>query len=416
MFGPSGNDDLSAPYQTGPRTIDGTQHRIRYVQVRYEYIEINCSKTFIIFAFLRRHRNKLELPVMEDAFGVNNRGDQQEIIEEFDEAKEMVWREEHRRKVRAQKELERNERQQPVEKSDKDVFKMLDELELMEELDTELEAMNIDSNEMLQELMSGARKLPETKERISSVTTEKACVVAPPLLPVESGKFWATSPITDRTNNNSVQNTIDFSGDGGIASDTDDSVASEDDLPAECRFYYQQAESLPNVEKLQFYKHHLAQVQSYLETTTVRTYDEFVSKTDKMFVADYLLNEIDRVRDLISGNEAVVKIDEKVPATIVVPDGTVTKQTTASHRRSVKFSNEDDIKSFSKCEEPRMVGHSSSSEKTINEPSTDGAAAATSEVVSNEEKERLKEYILKMAHMDVNEVKRNMDELYKKVR
>lgn len=367
------------------------------------------------------------MPGNADAFGKDG---EQEILEEFDEAKEKLWREEHRQKVRAQKELERNQRlgdqQSGDKKSDKDIFAMLDELELMEELDTELEAMNIENDEMLLEIMNGVRKLPEPKNRTAHTRNEstplndRVCENAS----VESGKFWAaptSSKITDLTNNNSVQNNKDF----GDASDTDESVASEDDLPAECRFYYQQAESLENVEKLQFYKHHLAEVQSYLETTNVRTYDEFVSKTDKMFVADYLLNEIDRIRDLINSKEVELSTAGNGPSPIAaivdVADKSDGKQTTASHRRSVKFSNEDDVKSFSKCEEPRMVSNSSS-EKVSTEEQPASSTHYKGELntipidATTEEKERMKENIMKIAQMNVAEVKEAMDSLYKKVR
>lgn len=94
----------------------------------------------------------------------------QEIIEECDEAKEAEWRKKHAESVRKQKKLEAEERNKSD--NEKDVFNVLDEYEMMEELADELEDLQIEDNETLEKLMKGEIKVPESKTRIAHSNVE----------------------------------------------------------------------------------------------------------------------------------------------------------------------------------------------------------------------------------------------------
>lgn len=104
--------------------------------------------------------DKMEVPFAEEAFGG------QEIIEEYDDEREKLWREEHRKRIRESKTREAFERQQnKQDNTDRELMEHLEELELMEELEEEIEGLNapIDSDEQLRKLMSGEIKLNEKK-------------------------------------------------------------------------------------------------------------------------------------------------------------------------------------------------------------------------------------------------------------
>lgn len=99
-------------------------------------------------SFLIIHRDRLDLSWDDGIFGQSDEG--QEIIEEYNEEREKEWRERHRIRMREQKKREAYERQHLLnEEGDKDYMAILEEAELMEELETELEEMNVDSDETL---------------------------------------------------------------------------------------------------------------------------------------------------------------------------------------------------------------------------------------------------------------------------
>lgn len=93
-------------------------------------------------------RDRLDLSWDEKVFGLPEK--QQDIIEEYDEEKEKVWRERHRIRMREQKKREADERESLLkEDGDKDYMAILEEAELMEELENDLEQLNVDSDETL---------------------------------------------------------------------------------------------------------------------------------------------------------------------------------------------------------------------------------------------------------------------------
>lgn len=105
--------------------------------------------------------NKLKFP--DDAFGGS---EGREIIEEYHEDEVKAWRRKHAESVRRQKQNEAAERtKQPEEAID--VFDLLDQHEMMEELANDLESMEISDDDKLQKILSGELKVPESIHRIA---------------------------------------------------------------------------------------------------------------------------------------------------------------------------------------------------------------------------------------------------------
>lgn len=86
--------------------------------------------------------NRQTLPKLEEAFP----DDTKEIIEEYNEEAEAEWRKQHRKKEaeyrRKLADLREKQRENPQIKTEEDIFRRLDELELEEELNDELERLH----------------------------------------------------------------------------------------------------------------------------------------------------------------------------------------------------------------------------------------------------------------------------------
>lgn len=103
----------------------------------------------------------MELPAKEGVFA-----DGKEIIEDYNEATEMEWRQKHVESVRKQKQWEAYERQNEAQKEEA-FHQLLDDYEMKEELAEELENLDIKDDEVLTKLLNGEIKAPETKPRIT---------------------------------------------------------------------------------------------------------------------------------------------------------------------------------------------------------------------------------------------------------
>jgi unconventional prefoldin RPB5 interactor 1 len=85
------------------------------------------------------YQNKLQFPFSGDTFGDSG----QEIIEEYNEEREAQWRKEHHQRVKEQKQIEAKSRIHVDQvQTNENIMSMLDDLELMEELADEMEAMD----------------------------------------------------------------------------------------------------------------------------------------------------------------------------------------------------------------------------------------------------------------------------------
>ncbi|XP_058828259.1 unconventional prefoldin RPB5 interactor-like protein [Topomyia yanbarensis] len=108
--------------------------------------------------------DKLQMPFSEDAFGGH------EIVEEYDEARENLWRQEHRNRMKEAKRREALSRQENRTGKDQDLFDRLEELELMEELEHEMNNLDvpIEDDEHLRKLMCGEIKVNNKKRMAHS--------------------------------------------------------------------------------------------------------------------------------------------------------------------------------------------------------------------------------------------------------
>lgn len=325
---------------------------------------------------------------------------------------DLKWRQEHKQKVKAAKEIERNEREDAA-KEDRSIKDVFEELELIEELDEELERLNVEDDDALDKLLKGEMPVPVEKKRISHATAktetinpEKKIINIVP----------RTSLLSSLTNNNNQSNNIDFDN-----TDSDDSISEDsDDEPVEFKLYKQEAANMSNSEKLQFFKKHLNLVQADLETTHAATFEEFIVKTDKLFLSEHILNEIDRIRDRINDDQEVEEALNKTKVTLRLTDIDEKK---AKSGRTVSFASEDDVASFCKYEEPRKVSIENITGKQTSSGSSEKIKIVDEKNVTDEtvtlskeqlvEKERVKEYVLKMADLNLDEVAKLMNDIYK---
>lgn len=322
----------------------------------------------------------------------------------------------HREKLKAQKVLERKERE--ANKADeKKVFDMLEELELMEELDNELEALNIDDDETLNKILSGEVPVPVDKKRVTHESTIKSESPAQPksalIKPQSSSSFW------EMRGNEIKENFLMKQPDSPSSSELED---SEDEQTQNFRIKYNEAQKMSTVEKLEYYEMKLQDVKDTYKAlcnTVKLTLDQVIEKADSVFEIDYLQSEIDRAEDrLESGDpeppaqklvmkanrqEMIPKKPQKTLKNRKIPNleniDDEKQVLKASHGRNVRFAPEDAVTSFSKFEETYKVGSKDSD--VVDEPSADDA------------KMRLNEYILKVANLDVEKTTFEMNKMYK---
>lgn len=347
------------------------------------------------------NRNKLDLPVTEDAFSAGG----EEIIEEFDEEEERRWQQLHRQKLKAQKALERIERE--ANKADETkIFDKLDELELMEELDNELEALHIDDDETLKKILSGEVPVPVDKKRVTHG-------------PVSLSKSAESKMIKSETSAQPKSALVTIQPQNSSSSDSSEED-SEDEQTKNFREKYNEAVKMSTVEKLEYYEMKLQDAKCTYEAlcnTVNLTFEQVIEKADAHSEIDYLQSEIDRAEDrLESGDpeppakELVMKRQEMMPMkpqntlkSRKIPNleniGDENRVLKASHGRNVRFAPEDAVTSFSKFEEPYKVGS-----KGID---------ADDELSIDDAKIRLNEYILKVANLDVEKTTFEMNEMYK---
>ena len=135
---------------------------IQAIEIANKRIKIADDRLKELQVEREMYQNKLKIPFSQEAFADGG----QEIIEEYDEEREKTWRIEHQKRVKEQKlkEAEIRNNEADVEKTDENIMDMLDELELMEELESEMEALEIENNE--DKTMTGEIKLNE-KNRVA---------------------------------------------------------------------------------------------------------------------------------------------------------------------------------------------------------------------------------------------------------
>lgn len=225
------------------------------------------------------YEQNLGVPTLEDAFMRNDGA--QELIEDYDEEKEKHWREEHRVKVKQMKQQEAAERTgTDVVKTDEDIFALLEEREMMEELESELEALDIDDDEKLEKLLKGEVKPPPEKKRVAHATT------------------ISRPKITTYTNNNHIANQQDFSPSSPVATDSelDDDTDSDAEVPLEFKKLAETAKKMSRIEKIHFYKQHLNAIKLSIRETRINDEHDLMKRIDEIELKEVLEDTIDDLR------------------------------------------------------------------------------------------------------------------------
>ncbi|XP_063705473.1 unconventional prefoldin RPB5 interactor-like protein [Culicoides brevitarsis] len=341
------------------------KHRQTYAEKRLKELETERDL----------HKNKLELPFMQNAFG-NQEG--QEIIEEYDEQKEAEWRKKHRESVAAQKKKERMEREtakneEKTEKSHEEVMNLLDELELMDELEEELANLNVQTDDQLQKLMSGELQPPKEKKRIAhsnNFAAKKDVVVDGSVLPeekseVEPKKVPETQNIPQEIQENPQVEPIpepeivvpelesppdegNYTGESESESESDiDSSTVSEQVYSKWKEMLEASKNLSRKNKKHYLKQKLKDVNRSLQELVVHDVDTLTIRIDLNDLKDLIEDEIIRIAEN-KQEEEILEENPEIPAQ---------KSKNEEKRRSkISFAEEDDVKLIDKHEAPCKVG------------------------------------------------------------
>lgn len=242
------------------------------------------------------------MPLTENAF--NFSADKQEIIEEYDEAKEDEWRKNHRENVKKMKQIEAEERKKDKKKVDKNILDMLDELELIEELNEELVAFN--DNEIQEKIQSFS-----DKQNVQASTM---------------------NGMDDDDNDDNY---------------TDSSV--DDNIPKPFRKLVKQTKDMSLDEQLTFFQSNSDELQTFLSKSIPTTFEELNEKTDKIVLYDHLKQKLDDIRAEIKRQKKrkqITALNANISTTsyenVVVPSKSLQKR--------VSFDGQDQIREFTSDE------------------------------------------------------------------
>lgn len=198
------------------------------------------------------------------------------FIEDYDEEKEEKWREEHKIKLKKHK---LNERIETSEQTFDDIMKMLEEKEIMEELEDELEALEIDGEETLNMLMSGELKIQEKKRVCHSVDMED--------IEFSQKKILAPKPKIDQKDVNEV----DF--------DTNYEESDDETMPKEVLEILEKCKLLKIDEKINFLRKSIKEYENLIGSITIKCPSDLDKKTLYIEIRDYILDYIDIMKDSI---------------------------------------------------------------------------------------------------------------------
>ncbi|KAL9918841.1 unconventional prefoldin RPB5 interactor [Glossina fuscipes fuscipes] len=295
-------------------------------------------------------QNKLQKPYEDGVLAV---GEKRDIIEDYDEQKEEVWRGQHRERIRQAKLKEKIERDS-VQKSDEEVFKMLEEAELMEELEQELDSLEINdmTEEIINKLISGDMKVPKERNRIShenqAEQVENNC-----LRGVENGekqgivKKDEISDIMPATNNNILPNP-ELRTDNQL-----EDRSSDEELPEEIKIITEQAKFLSPFDQIGFYDYQLQIIRRKLSTLPLKTPEQLDEKIRLLTVLEHLEDLLETAEEFDEGNTDKENQDSDIDMTNENHQYFIdnqSEQMKTSQKRRISFALEDETLEFRKNE------------------------------------------------------------------
>ncbi|XP_073845795.1 unconventional prefoldin RPB5 interactor [Musca autumnalis] len=325
---------------------------------------------------LEMWQNKLEKPYAE---GVVPSGEEREIIEDFDEEKEKLWKEQHKIRVREAKQQEKLEREKELaeekqkqnipekdakEKTDEEIFKMLEEAEIMEELEQELESLEVDevNDETIRKLMSGEMYLPPEKKRVAHNVARKE---EPEKSKEEkkdkkNNENVGTSLQTNIVKKTSLQGNTAMATNNNVMTNpeisTDESNDEDDEpLPEEVRIIKEQAKFLNNEDQIGFYEYQIEIIRQKIRSLSVRSEEDMNEKVRLLTVLDHMEELLD-FAETAAGNEELEMAEkqeeesEKDTNKEEEQDNQNNKEGKGTQKRRISFATEDQTLEFCKNE------------------------------------------------------------------
>ncbi|XP_061389551.1 unconventional prefoldin RPB5 interactor-like protein [Musca vetustissima] len=268
---------------------------------------------------LEMWQNKLEKPYVE---GVVPSGEEREIIEDFDEEKEKLWKEQHKIRVREAKQQEKLEREKELakeqqkskenetkEKSDEEIFKMLEEAEIMEELEQELENLEVDevNDETIRKLMSGEMHLPPEKKRVAHDLAKKEETEKKKDEKKEENENVEGATLqTNIVKKTSLKSNKVMATNNNVVPNPEISVENADDdeepLPEEVRIIKEQAKFLDNEDQIGFYEYQIEIIRQKIRSLSLRSEEDVNEKVRLLTVLDHMEELLD-FAETAAGNE-----------------------------------------------------------------------------------------------------------------
>lgn len=265
--------------------------------------------------------------------GVLPSGEEREIIEDYNEETEKLWKEQHKLRVKQAKQKEREEREKELhkekqktknptkEKSDEEILKMLEEAELMEELEEELDKLEVDevNDETIRKLMSGEMKLPPEKKRLAHEpkTKDNQTNEETPETTALRQNIVKKNDLKNAVNqintNNNVQTNPEIT---DLLNSQEDTEQEDDDepLPEEVSLIKEQAKFLSAEDQIGFYDYQIQIIRQKLQILPLKTQKELDEKIRLLSVLEHLEELLETAEETVGAQELAEK-DLEIEAT-----------------------------------------------------------------------------------------------------
>lgn len=290
------------------------------------------------------------------AEGVVPSGEEKEIIEDFDEEKEKLWKQEHRKRLKQAKQKEREEREKnaaktlkDMEKTDDEIFRMLEEAEIMEELEQELDTLEVDevNDDMLQKLLSGEMKLPQEKKRFAhnKDNANNSNSLSPNIV-----KLKDLDSVGHLETNNNVQPNQEIVELDDAQNDGDEGELEEETLPEEVTLIKQQAKYLDLEDQIGFYDYQIQIVKQKLQLLPLRTPQELNEKIHLLSVVEYLEELLEEAEEALGTAELITKDNDEENEKKLEENRKDSNESKTMGKRRISFALEDQTLEFRKHE------------------------------------------------------------------